>query len=170
MCRSFARKAMCSQYNCPWCVLSASSFWASSAIAIVIWIMLAAQQEQMRICGDIHGVDLNLAFQNSTPFWGHYLGGVHHSFPHKKWDQRSILRHARVVQYRWRNTSDLDRQVTNVLPSDVSQKIVAKSMGPAMKEKNYIFMGDFVDRGRRFQKVEGSKLIFGKITGSDPWI
>ena len=31
--------------------------------------MLAAQQEQMRICGDIHGVDLNLAFQNSTPFW-----------------------------------------------------------------------------------------------------
>jgi len=35
--------------------------------------MLAAQQEQMRICGDIHGVDLNIAFQNSTLF-GHYLG------------------------------------------------------------------------------------------------
>ena len=49
-------------------------------------------------------------------------------------------------------------------------KKIGEVMGPAMKEKNYIFMGDFVDRGRRFQKVEGSNWYLAIITGSDPWI
>lgn len=62
-------------------------------------------------------------FSEFDPFLGHYLGCVHHSFPHKKSDQRSILRHAWVVQYRWRNTSALDHQVTHpALPYDVSPK------------------------------------------------
>ena len=122
--------------------------------------MLAAQQEQMRICGDIHGVDLNIAFQNSTPFWSlprfcpPFLSTQ--KIGPKVNTSTCLSCSISVEKYQCLGPSSYQCTPLRRFPKNVA------SMGPAMKEKNYIFMGDFVDRGRRFQKVEGSHLIFGK--------
>ena len=97
----------------------------------------------MRICGDIHGVDLNIGWRirpyRSTTFPSTETTTVPVNV------QRSILRHAWVVQYRWRNTSALTRLM--LLDLRLARCTCGKSL--PVKEKNYIFMGDFVDRGQQ---------------------
>lgn len=95
---------------------------------------------------------------------------VHHSFLHKISDQRSILRHAWVVQYRWRNTSALDRQVTNVLPYDVSQKTWRSLWDPPWRRRTtfswailWIEVGDF-------KKLRDPFDIWQNHWKIDPWI
>lgn len=126
--------------------------------------MLAAQQEQMRICGDIHGVDLNIAFQNSTILVSHYLGVSTIPFYTKYrtkgqyFDMLELFNIGGEIPVPW--TVKLPMYSLTMFPKKRGEVYGTRHEGEELH-----FHGRFCGSRSAISKSWGIHLIFGKITG-----